>query len=119
MSAALGSGKATYEKGSLKMMQNGFTFTLTNKRKVTLTKVKPLEVNGEKWPVAGLSFLTEAESHKADAITEHKPWKMPSGKIIVRVQGLIVGDARHDFRLPLTAKSGDLEVRFQDKMSAQ
>ncbi|RJQ04467.1 MAG: hypothetical protein C4551_10525 [Bacillota bacterium] len=111
--------KGLYVKDSLSTLQNGFSFKIKNKwRGVMLTKVLPVEIDGEPWPIAGVSFATgEDQARQAKDINPRKPWKVPTDQFEVRIQGRVLGEGEHKIRLPVDAKGlGRLEVSFSDKM---
>lgn len=105
-----------YAKGSLKRIQNGFSFVVSNRTPgIMLTKVLPAQIDGETWPVAGVSFLTADSVRKAAAISPRNPWKVPQGDITVRVQGKMLGDGEHTIKIPVEAKLlGRLDIAFRD-----
>ncbi len=115
--------KKIYVKGSLTIIQNGFTFELDNELAgLTLTKVLPIEVDGRPWPVAGLSFITDKDnqSQKAGAISTRKPWPVPTGRVRVRVQGMVIDRGPHRVKLPVDEKLfGRLNVTFTDAIKDQ
>ena len=107
-----------YVEGSLRPMQNGFRFTLDNRtRPLTVEKVLPLEIDGERWPVDGVSFITDNRTTQAGDISRVNPWVAPKGEILVRVQGRVVGRGGHRFKLPVVARTlGELHITFQTEL---
>lgn len=110
--------KGLYVQGSLKSIQNGFQFKVDNKTKgIVLTKVSPIEIDGEAWPVQAVSFVTGDQTQQAQSISPGKPWPVPTGEIFVRVQGRVLGDGKHDVKLPFEARNvGRLELSFSDSV---
>ncbi len=108
-------GKALKPDKSLYMMQNGFYFNLKHDgTSLALTRVHPIEIDQEPWPVAGISFVSGQETKQAQDITPRKPWTLPKGPITVRVQGRVLNMHDHTIKLPLEAeKGGRFEVSFQ------
>ncbi len=108
--------RGLYCKGSLKAMQNGFNFKVRNKTKgVVLTKVSPIEIDGKLWPVPAVSFVTGNDCKQAESISKTRPWAVPTGDILVRVQGQVLGSGEHRIRLSLEAKLlGQLVLSFSD-----
>ncbi len=99
------------------MMQNGFSFQLRGK-KATVTKVLPIQVDGESWPITGVSFLTREQALQAKEVSANKPWSVPDDVVTVRVQGLLLDTKPHSITLPVEVKGvGRVEVSFRDTLS--
>jgi len=108
-----------YVDGSFFQIQNGFVFNLqNNKLPVSITKVYPLTVDGEAWPVASISFVVDGRTTKAENISGDKPFHVPSGaRVMVQVMGKVLGNKPHQITLPVEAKLlGRLEITFTDKL---
>jgi len=106
-----------YVKDSLREIENGFSFELNNDfGAVTLTKVEPIKVDGQVWPVAAVSFVERnGQVQKAAPISKAKPYTIPKGTIQVRVQGLVVDAGPHEITLTGLARGlGRIEVAFKD-----
>ncbi|MEW6033104.1 MAG: hypothetical protein AB1645_09570 [Bacillota bacterium] len=105
-----------YVRNSLRWIQNGFTFDLTNRLPgVVVVKVLPLEIDGETWPAAGVSFVTGGQSRTGHQIFPWRPWRVPRGTFKVRVQGKVIDAGRHTVKLSVVARFlGRLEVGFTD-----
>lgn len=112
--------RGLYEQGSLSRIQNGFTFEMENPKGVgvTLDRVLPLEVDGEVWPVEGMSFVVDGRTTKAENVSGRQPFHVPAGgKVMVQVMGLVLDDQPHRVVLPVEARGlGRLELSFRDVM---